>query len=51
LAKTVAQEGRGTRGVDEPDQDDAAVAPENDGMLPLRNFGSMWQGDIQERVC
>jgi hypothetical protein len=46
LAKTLRQETGGTCGVDAADQDDAAFAAEDDGLLPFRNFGSMWQGDI-----
>jgi hypothetical protein len=46
LAKTLTQKTGGTCGVDGADQDDAAFASEDDGMLPLRNFGSVRQGDI-----
>jgi DNA-binding transcriptional MerR regulator len=44
--QNLRQETGGTCGVDAADQDDAAFAAEDDGLLPWRNFGSMWQGDI-----
>ena len=51
LAKTVRQEAGGACGADGADQDDAAIAAQDDGLLPLRYVGSMWAGDIQVGGC
>jgi hypothetical protein len=46
MAKTVAQEIGGTRGVNGADKVDAPFAKKDDGLLPLPYFRPMRQRDI-----